>query len=110
MEDIDILKTKIDDLEKKIMLYEQNGAAKLYYSLNRKQNEMADLMNSTSLKNLDISDAKDKTFERLKTIWNDASELATAVKILGDIAKITNDEEKDVAKKPFVDTIADKRD
>jgi len=90
-------------------LYESNGAAKLYYSLNRKMNEMADLMNSTNLKDLDIQDAKDKSFERLKVIWNDSASIASAVKELGKTAGITGNEEADISKKPFVETIADSR-
>ncbi len=99
----------IDDLKAKIQLYEQNGAAKLYYSLNRKMNEMADLMNATNLKNLDIQDAKDKSFERLKVIWNDAASIATAVDALGKLAKVTGEEEVDISKTPFVNTIAESR-
>ena len=99
----------IEELKQRLDLYEQNGAAKLYYSLNRKMNEMANLMNKTNLGNLNIDDPKDKTFDRLKVIWNDASGIATAVKALGELAGVTENEEKDVARKPFVDTIADPR-
>lgn len=100
---------KIQDLEAKIALYEQNGAAKLFYSLNRKMNEMADLMNSTTLKNLSLDDAKDKTFERLKGIWESAAKVAEASRALGDVAGVTGNEDKDISKKPFVDTIAESR-
>ncbi len=93
----------------KLKLYEQNGAAKLYYSLNRKMNEMADLMNNTNLKTLDIDDPKSKTFDRLKVIWQGAAEIATAVETLGKVAKVTGEEEADVSKKPFVETIAQSR-
>jgi hypothetical protein len=92
--------------EEKIALYEQNGAAKLYYSLNRKMNEMADLMNKTNLSTLLLDDPKDKTFERLKVIWNDAASIAVAIKTLGDSAGVTGDEKKDVEKKPFNDRLA----
>ena len=78
--------------------YEEDGVAKLYYSLNRKAWEMADLMNGTNLKSLDIADPKDKSFDRLKVVWQDAASIATAVKALGEIAGITGDEEKDVQK------------
>ena len=54
----------VQELEEKLQLYEQNGAAKLYYSLNRKMNEMGDLLNKTTLSGLDIADPKDKSFER----------------------------------------------
>lgn len=85
----------LDEAEKVINLYEQNGAAKLFYALNRKMNEMADRLNSTDLKTISLDDPKDKTFDRIKVIWNDAASIATAVKALGETAGITNDETKD---------------
>lgn len=103
------LEERIKELEAKVLMYEQDGIAKLYYSLNRKAWEMADLMNATSLKTLSLEDPKDKTFDRMKVIWNDAASIAAAVKDLGSTAGITGDEKKDVERKPFVDTIADKR-
>ena len=105
MSEIDY-KAKYEELK---LLYESNGAAKLYYSLNRKMNEMADIMNKNSLSTLSLDDPKDKTFERLKVIWNDAASISIAVKELGDTAGITGDETRDVSKKPFVNTIADNR-
>lgn len=86
----------IEELKNRIDLYEQNGIAKLYYSLNRKANEMADLLNKTNLSNLALDDPKDKTFERMKIVWNDASSITTAIAALGISAGITGDEEKDV--------------
>lgn len=91
----------VEELEKIIALYEQNGAAKLFYALNRKMNEMADMLNKQSLSNLDLTDAKDKTFERLKVIWNDSASIANAVKALGDTAGITNEEEKDTQRAKY---------
>jgi len=99
----------IESLKELLKKYEEDGVAKLYYSLRRKAWEMADLMNSTNLKNLDIDDPKSKTFDRLKIVWQDASNIAVAVKSLGEAAGVTGDEEKDVHKKPFVDTIASTR-
>ena len=99
----------IEELKAKLSLYEQDGAAKLYYSLNRKMNEMANLMNKNDLSNVTMDDPKDKTFERLKAIWGDAASIATAVDALGKLAKVTGDEQADIQRKPFVDTIADKR-
>jgi len=89
----------VESLQKKLDGYEHNGAAKLYYSLNRKMNEMADILNSINLKNLNLEDPKDKTFERLKVIWNDSSSLSNAVQILGNSIGITGDEEKDIRRK-----------
>lgn len=109
MEELEQYKKQVAILEQKLSLYEQNGAAKLYYSLNRKMNEMADLMNKTKLSDLSLDDPKDKTFERLKVIWNDAASIATAVKTLGESAGVTNDEKKDVERKPFNERIAMER-
>lgn len=88
---------KEEELKNKIAQYEQNGAAKLFYALNRKMNEMADRLNNTDLKTISLDDPKDKTFDRLKVIWNDAASIATAVKALGETAGITNDESKDTS-------------
>ena len=103
------LKRRIAKLESDLAKYEQNGVAKLYYSLNRKANEMADLMNNISLRDLDLDDAKSKSFDRLKVIWTGASEIATSISDLGKSAGITGNEREDVEKKPFVDTIAQDR-
>src|SRR6185312_10436725 len=99
----------IEELKSKLLRYEQNGAAKLYYSLNRKMNEMADLMNSKNLSTLSVDDPKDKTFDRLKIIWQDAASIATSVEALGKVARVTGTEEDDINRKPFVDSIAEHR-
>jgi hypothetical protein len=103
----DYLKSKIAKLEEKLAKYEDNGMAKLYYSLNRKANEMADLMNAISLKDLDIDDPKSKSFDRLKVIWQGASEIAISLTQLGQMAGVLKAEKKaEGESKPFVDTIA----
>ena len=97
------LEQKNDRLEKellfanqKLAFFERNGIAKLYYSLNRKANEMAELLNKHTLSNLALDDPKDKTFERLKIIWNDSSSLTEAIKSLEQSAGITGNEAKDL--------------
>ena len=103
----DYLKSKIAKLEEKLSKYEDNGMAKLYYSLNRKANEMADLMNAISLKDLDIDDPKSKSFDRLKVIWQGASEIAISLTQLGQMAGVLKTDKKTEGEsKPFVDTIA----
>lgn len=99
----------VEDLKNQLRRYEEDGVAKLYYSLNRKAWEMADLMNATNLRNLDIDDPKSKTFDRLKVVWQDASSIATAVKALGEIAGVTGNEKKDVERKPFIEEVAETR-
>ena len=85
----------IEELESLINKYEQNGPAKLFYSLNRKAWEMAEMLNSINMKSLVLDDPKDKTFERMRFIINDSASIANAVKALGEAAGITDDEEKD---------------
>lgn len=99
----------IEELKEKLKLYELNGAAKLFYALNRKANEMADLLNKTNLGTLSLDDPKDKTFERLKVIWNDSASISTAIKELGISAGVTGNQVEDETKKIFVNTIADSR-
>jgi hypothetical protein len=78
----DIIKDKnlqIKILEQKLSAYEKDGVDGLYYSLNRKANEMSRLLNNTVLDHLDLSDPKDKTFERIQSAWSDAQNLAKTV-------------------------------
>lgn len=103
------LEKSIEFFKSKVVAYEQNGAAKLYYSLNRKMNEMADMLNSNSLNNINIDDPKDKSFDRIFKLLEKSETVANSAKTLGSVAGITNDEEADVKRKPFVDTIAEKR-
>lgn len=105
---------KIKDLEKQIAYlqgrnayYEQDGIGKLYYSLQRKANEMADLLNDNILTTRMLEDPKDKTFERLQKIWTDAESVSSAIKSLGVLAGIgqeTIENKKEVVqvnRKPF---------
>jgi len=109
------LEKKIKELEKQIVFlqnknayYEQDGVGKLYYSLQRKANEMADLLNDNKLTSLMLSpdDPKDKTFERLQKVWSDAESVSNAIKSLGVLAGIGQEvtaDKKEVfqVKKPF---------
>jgi hypothetical protein len=93
---------KIRELEVKIASYENDGAAKLFYALNRKMSEMADRLNATNLKTITLDDPKDKTFDRLKVIWNDAASIATAVRSLGETAGIAGlNEEQETNNKKY---------
>jgi len=99
----------IEDLQARLKLYEQNGAAKAAYAINRKLNELADMLNRTNVANIDIADSKDKSFERLKVAWSEMASLGEAYKTLAASAGITGDEDKDTLKKPFNDRIAESR-
>ena len=108
------LENKIKDLEKQISYlqsknayYEEDGIGKLYHALNRKANEMAELLNKTSLTAIDIDDPKIKTFERLQKIWVDAGTISSSIKALEVLAGINQEVKEDkkeqvqVARKPF---------
>lgn len=99
----------IEELQAKVKMYEENGAAKLYYSLNRKMNEMADMLNKNSLATINLDDPKDKSFDRIFKLLEKSETVANSAKTLGSVAGITGDESADVSKKPFVDTIAQSR-
>lgn len=103
-------KRKTEVLLKKLERYEQNGTAKLYYALNRKSNEMADILNANSLDDISIGDKDNKSFDRIFKILEKSETVATSVKTLGEAAGVTGDEDKDVKKKPFIERLADKRD
>jgi hypothetical protein len=76
------LKQQIAFLESKLAYYEEDGPAKLYYSLIRKSNEMAELLNRTSLLSIELVDAKNKEFERLQKLWTDAGSITASIKAL----------------------------
>ena len=88
----------IEELEKRLAKYEENGPAKLYYALSRKSWEMADLLNKTNLSTVELEDKDNKQFERLQKIMTDATKIAEACKILEGISGITGNEEADVKK------------
>lgn len=104
------LQQQVKILQGQLALYEQNGSAKLYYALNRKMNEMADMLNKNSLGDINLDDAKDKSFDRIFKLLEKSETVASSAKVLGGIAGITGEEEKDIIRKPFIETVATKRD
>lgn len=105
-EEVNKLKQQIAYLEGKLAYYEQDGPAKLYFSLIRKSNEMAELLNRTSLLNIELVDAKNKEFERLQKLWTDAGSITASIKAL-EVSAGINVEAKDgkkevqVVNRPF---------
>lgn len=87
----------IEELKAKIDLYEQNGAAKLFYAINRKMNEMASLMNKTNLVNIDMNDKDSKEFDRLFKLLEKSQVISNAAQTIQTFAGITNDESKDTS-------------
>lgn len=99
---ITALKQQVSFLEGKLNYYEQDGVGKLYHAMNRKANEMAELLNKTKLTDLDIDDPKNKAFERLQKIWSDAETISTAIKSLAIIAGIVEENNEKTPKKEVV--------
>jgi len=92
---IALLKNKIASQEVLLSLYEVDGSRNLFYALNRKSNEMALLLNKYNLTDMDLS-ASNKEFERLKGIWDNSTNLATALKSLEQTSGVIGDKEKDL--------------
>lgn len=85
----------IEELKKTIKLYEQNGAAKLFYAINRKMNEMAELMNKTNLTNIDLDDKDSKSFDRLFKLLEKSQVISNAAQTIQGFAGVTGNEDKD---------------
>lgn len=109
-DEIKDLQNQVSVLEQRLAKYEKHGGVRLYYSLNRKLNEIADVLNSVNIKDELNADGKDKTFERLRALWTDAEKIVTATQSIATMLKLSNDEEKDNDKKiPFIETVAETR-
>lgn len=97
-------------LKEKIDSFSMPSRTKLFYALNRHQNDWADMLNSISVSKLDIDKAADKTVERLKIIYGLILANTPIVDLLKASAGITGDEDADMNnRKPFVETIAQAR-
>ena len=104
------LKQQVSVLEQKLAKYENHGGVRLYYSLNRKLNEISEVLNSNTIKDILTDDGKDKTFERMRALWTDAEKIVTATQSIATMLKMTNNEDEDAKKKiPFIETVAETR-
>lgn len=99
---------RIKALESKLESLGVRGEAKLYYSLNKNMADLSDILDNTDMSEINLSDPKDKTMERLKTIWAAITPLAETLKFLKSTAGITGDEDKDT-KRSFTDRLATDR-
>lgn len=106
--ELQILQKKYSDLEAENKSYKTDGKIKMYYALNRNLNDLADLLNATPVKNINLDDIKDKTVERLKLIWGAVEKLSATVAVMGQSAGITGNEDEDM-NKPFIESVAEKR-
>jgi len=109
-ETVDSYKKQVSVLEQRLAKYEKHGGVRIYYSLNRKLNEFADVLNSVDIKDEIDSDGKDKKFDRIRALWTDAEKLVTSAQSIATMLNLTNVEERDMNKKiPFIESVAETR-
>lgn len=85
-------------LNEKLEFYETHGPTKLYYALNRKSVEMANLLNNKNLAEIALEDPKDKTFERLKILWNESTSLSNSIISMANSLSASGNESNDLEK------------
>ena len=83
-----------------------SGAEQLYHALNKKMIEMAVMLNNTDLAKINLSDPKDKEFDRVFKILEKSETISNSARALKDVAGIGAEEAK---KMPFNDSLADTR-
>jgi hypothetical protein len=90
----------------KLKLYEQDGIVGAYYALNRKLNEITELLNATDISRLDMQDKDDKTMERVMKFFSSIGDINESMKKLKLDNALTGDEEKDKTRhKPLIEQL-----
>jgi hypothetical protein len=93
-------------LEDKIKIYESDGILGAYYALNRKLNEITNLLNNNDLSKLDLSDKDDGSWERVMKLFNSVGDINDVMKKLKMDNQLSGDEEKDRARrKPLIEEL-----
>lgn len=87
---IEELQDKIKSLEKsnafllsKVNDFE-NGDKSLYHAVQRKMTQLSKILNKHDLADIDIDDAKNKTFDRISAILEKCEKYALSANALGD--------------------------
>jgi hypothetical protein len=88
----------LEEALKALAKYEENGPAKLYYSLQRKSWEIADMLNRINMTDIDLDDKDSKKFDRVQKTLAEAVKISESCRILEGIAGITGNEIADVKK------------
>ena len=101
---------KVDLLQKKLALYENDATTRAFYALNKLVNQQVDILNSFDLEvEIKQNPKEDKKYDRVEGIWTKLSAMVINLNTLKVELKITGDEEKDKKKVPFNDRIAENR-
>jgi len=105
------LKKQVDALEQKLAQYETDGAIAGFYALNRIVNQQIKVLNSTNLASAIDEDPKEsKRYDRTKAIWEGMAKMIADLNSLKAEFKITGDQDKDIKRIPFIESVATKRD
>ena len=93
-------------IEDRIRLYESDGIVGAYYSLNRKLNEITELLNRSDLSQLDLSDKNDGSWERVIKLFASVGEINDVMKKLKIDNQLSGDEDKDKSRrKPIIEEL-----
>jgi hypothetical protein len=93
-------------LEDKLKLYESDGIVGAYYALNRKLNEITELLNNSDISRLDLSDKDDGSWERIMKLFNSVGDINEVMKKIRMDNQLSGDEEKDKARrKPLIEEL-----
>lgn len=99
------LEDRIEQLEDELLLYQQDGMFALYFSLNRKMNELSRSMNDFTL---DFR-ADDRSFDRFQKITTSLREMVESANWLrNNYMKMSEEEAKEAEKKgiPLIEQLA----
>lgn len=101
MSDKDLIK----QLEDELLIYKSDGMFALYFSLNRKLNELSKSLNSFTL---DLT-SDDKTFDRFQKLTTSLKDMVDSTNWLrNNFLKMTEEESKEAEKKgiPLIEQLA----
>lgn len=93
-------------LEDRLKLYESDGIVGAYYALNRKLNEITDLLNNRDISRLDLADKDDGSWERIMKLFSSVGDINEVMKKLRMDNQLSGDEDKDKARrKPLIEEL-----
>lgn len=98
-------KQRIEDLEKELLSYKSDGMFALYFSLNRKLNELAFSLNNFTL---DLT-SDDRTFDRFQKLTTNIKDMVESANWLrNNYLKMSEEEAKEAEKKgiPLIEQLA----
>ena len=92
-------------LEEELEMYRQDGIVGLYYSLNKKLNQLSKAIDSA---NIEFNTKDDKSFERLMKAMVESKLIAENMKWLRTEFALTGDEERDKnsARRPLIEELS----